>query len=69
MLTGQPPFVAYKGARLMVAHFTEVAPSASHVRDEVPVGIAQVLEKGMAKEPADRYPTAAEFRDALSEWW
>jgi serine/threonine protein kinase len=69
MLTGKAPFSEYKGARLMVAHFTENAPLASHVRDEVPVGVAQVLEKGMAKEPPDRYPTAAEFRDALREWW
>jgi serine/threonine protein kinase len=68
MLTGKPPFHEFKGARLMVAHFTEFPPLASSVRDEVPVGIAQVLEKGMAKEPPDRYPTAAEFRDALSEW-
>jgi serine/threonine-protein kinase len=68
MLTGKPPFAEYKGARLMVAHFTEMPPLASSVRDEVPVGIAQVLEKGMAKEPPDRYPTAAEFRDALKEW-
>jgi serine/threonine-protein kinase len=68
MLTGKAPFAQYKGARLMVAHFTETAPLASHVRDEVPVGIAQVLEKGLAKEPPDRYPTAAEFRDALREW-
>ncbi len=69
MLTGKAPFAGYKGARLMVAHFTETAPLASTVRDEVPLGIAQVLEKGMAKEPPDRYPSAADFRDALSEWW
>ena len=68
MLTGKPPFHEFKGARLMVAHFTEFPPLASGIRDEVPVGIAQVLEKGMAKEPPDRYPTAAEFRDALNEW-
>jgi serine/threonine-protein kinase len=68
MLAGRSPFAQYKGARLMVAHFTELPPLVSHVRDEVPVGIAQVLEKGMAKEPPDRYPTAAEFRDALDEW-
>lgn len=65
MLTGKAPFAQFKGARLMVAHFTETVPLASHVRDEVPVGVAQVLEKAMAKEPPDRYDNAAAFRDAL----
>ncbi len=69
MLTGKAPFSEYKGARLMVAHFTETAPLASHVRDEVPVGVAQVLEKAMAKEPPDRYEHAGAFRDALGMRW
>ncbi|MBK7907404.1 MAG: serine/threonine protein kinase [Gemmatimonadetes bacterium] len=69
MLTGKAPFSEYKGARLMVAHFTEHAPLASHVRGEVPVGVAQVLEQGMAKEPPDRYANAAAFRDALGPRW
>lgn len=69
MLTGKAPFADYRGARLMVAHFTETAPLASHVRGEVPVGVAQVLEQGMAKEPPDRFPNAAAFRDALGPRW
>ena len=69
MLIGRAPFAEYQGARLMVAHFTETAPLASSVRDEVPVGVSQVLEKGMAKEPGDRFANAAEFRDALGTHW
>ncbi len=65
MLTGKAPFAQYKGARLMVAHFTETAPLASEVRDDVPVRVAEVLDKAMAKEPPDRYADAAAFRDAL----
>lgn len=69
MLTGAAPFAKYRGARVMVAHFTEHAPLASHVRGEVPVGVAQVLEKGMAKEPHDRYEHAGSFREALGGRW
>jgi serine/threonine protein kinase len=69
MLTGRAPFAEFKGARLMVAHFTEVAPRANAVRPEVPEAIAAVLERGMAKEPADRYPDGAAFRDALGSRW
>ena len=69
MLTGKAPFSEYKGARLMVAHFTETAPLASSMRDEVPVGVSQVIAKGMAKEPQDRFAHAGEFRDALGTRW
>lgn len=69
MLIGRAPFAHYKGARLMVAHFTEAVPLASSVRDEVPVGIAQLLDKAMAKEPHDRHANASEFRDALRALW
>jgi eukaryotic-like serine/threonine-protein kinase len=69
MLTGKAPFSEYRGARLMVAHFTEQAPLASHVRGDVPVGVAQVLEQAMAKEPGDRYAHAGAFRDALGVHW
>jgi serine/threonine-protein kinase len=69
MLTGRVAFSEFKGARLMVAQFMEVAPSASAVRPEVPTEIAAVLERGMAKEPAERFPDAAAFREALGSRW
>lgn len=69
MLTGKAPFAEYKGARMMVAHFTEMPVPAHEVRPDVPEQIARVLEKGMAKEPDDRFPNAAGFRDALGPRW
>ena len=69
MLTGRAPFAEYLGARLMVAHFTEMPPLASDVNPRVPKAIARVLERGMAKEPADRFENGAAFRDALGARW
>lgn len=69
ILTGTPPFAGYKGARMMVAHFTEMPQAAHELRREIPEAISRVLEKGMAKEPADRYPNAGQFRDALGPRW
>ncbi len=69
MLTGRAPFAEFLGARLMVAHFTEMPRLASEVNPEVPESIARVLERGMAKEPVDRYANGAEFRDALGARW
>jgi serine/threonine-protein kinase len=68
-LTGTAPFSEYKGARKMVAHFTELPPRAHTLRPELTPEISAILERGMAKEPDDRYPTAAEFRDALPARW
>ena len=34
-------------------------------RPEVPAGLANVLDKCLARDPADRYPTAAAMRQAL----
>jgi serine/threonine protein kinase len=69
ILTGKAPFAEFKGARMMVAHFTEMPPPAHEIRPEIPEALARVLEKGMAKEPDDRFPNAAGFRDALGPRW
>lgn len=69
ILTGKAPFAEYKGARMMVAHFTEMPPLAHEIRPEIPEPLARVLEKGMAKEPEDRFSNAAGFRDALGPRW
>lgn len=69
ILTGRAPFAEYRGARLMVAHFTELPAPAHEFRPEIPEAVSRVLEKGMAKEPDDRYPDAAAFRDALGRRW
>ncbi len=68
-LTGKAPFSEYKGARKMVAHFTEMPPPAHSLRPEIGPEISTILERGMAKDPDHRFPTAAEFRDALPARW
>src|SRR6185312_9542055 len=35
------------------------------VRPEVPAALARAITKALAKDPADRFATAAEFRDAV----
>jgi hypothetical protein len=38
------------------------------LRPDIPDGLAQVVAKMMAKEPAKRYQTPLEVADALSPW-
>jgi tRNA A-37 threonylcarbamoyl transferase component Bud32 len=60
-LTGEAPFPA--GPRLAVAwaHLEEKPPSASERNSDLPAAIDAVIQKGMAKDPDDRYPTCAEL--------
>ena len=65
MLAGKPPFDRPTFQALVTAHLTEPPPPLSEVATDVPPVIGTVIEKALAKLPADRYRTAAEFRDAL----
>jgi serine/threonine-protein kinase len=65
MLAGKPPFSRPTAQALVAAHLTEPPPPLSTVAPDVPPVIDAIIEKALAKSPADRYRTAAEFRDAL----
>jgi len=62
-LTGFPP---YQGDQVSVmsAHLNQAIPRASIVRPGVPVAFDQVIARGMAKNPADRYTTCADLSAA-----
>ena len=64
-LTGTPPFRADSIERLVAAHLMEPAPRPSQLRPgRVPPALDQVIAKGMAKNPADRYRSAGELANA-----
>ena len=64
-LTGTPPFRADSIERLVAAHLMEPAPRPSQLRPgRVPPALDQVIAKGMAKNPADRYHSASELANA-----
>ncbi|MEO8227958.1 MAG: protein kinase, partial [Gemmatimonadota bacterium] len=66
MLAGQTPFTAATPQAMIARRFTESPKPLNEIRDSVPVGIAQVVQKGLARTPADRYTTAADFGRALA---
>ncbi|MBW0119073.1 serine/threonine protein kinase, partial [Pseudonocardia sp. KRD-169] len=59
MLTGARPF-AGTGPALMWAHAHTPPPLPSQVRPGVPAGLDAVVAGALAKDPADRVPTAGE---------
>ncbi|MBL1074962.1 protein kinase [Nocardia sp. 2] len=60
-LTGRRPFTALDPARQMHAHLTEDPPRASAAQSTVPQALDEVICRGMAKKPDQRYATAGEF--------
>jgi serine/threonine-protein kinase len=65
LLTGGRPFTASHFAAQARQHIEDEPPSASEREPSLPPAVDDVLRRGMAKEPEDRYPTAGEFVQAL----
>jgi serine/threonine-protein kinase len=67
MLAGQPPFAGTPARVTMTRHVVEPAQPVRALRGEAPVALEQVLARALAKNPGDRFPTAADFARALDE--
>ena len=68
LLTGRPPFPNGNTAEKMAAHLEQQPEPLSGLRPELPAGLVKVIEKMMAKDPAQRYQTAAAVVAALEPW-
>ncbi len=69
-LTGSPPFPGDTFESQALAHLTDPPPRPSSTRAELSEQFDPVIEKGMAKDPDERYTTtvelAREARDAVT---
>jgi eukaryotic-like serine/threonine-protein kinase len=67
LLTGRRPFTADHPAAQARAHVEDSVPSASATGGGLPPRVDRVLSAGMAKDPAQRPASAADFLDALED--
>jgi eukaryotic-like serine/threonine-protein kinase len=65
LLAGEPPFLAKSAQALMARHSMEAVPSVRIVRNTVPEEVEDAIFAAMAKVPADRPQTAAQFMEML----
>ena len=65
-VTGRVPFEADTMYALIAKQLEEAPPDPRRLNGDVPESLARVIQKAMAKEPADRFQTAAEMHDALA---
>ncbi len=65
MVSGRAPFEAESAMTLMMMHVQDLPPDVSQLRPDVPVALANVINKALAKDPVNRFQSAAEFASAL----
>jgi serine/threonine-protein kinase len=65
MLAGEPPYTGPTAQAILAKRLSEPVPHLRTLRD-VPEYIEHAVTKALAKAPADRFATAAEFAAALS---
>jgi serine/threonine-protein kinase len=65
MLSGQPPFAGTGPRATMARHAVEPPPSIRSLRPTVPLAVELALQRALAKDPAARFATMADFCDAL----
>jgi serine/threonine protein kinase len=65
MLTGGVPFQSESLAGLMQHHFFSPVPDIRVIRDDVPEGLVQVIERAMTKAPDRRFPKTWDMLAAL----
>src|SRR4051794_39477603 len=66
MLTGEVPFPKKRDVEVIMAHVGEAPPKPTEKREGLPPAIDDVIAKGMAKTPEERYDTCTAFFEAAS---
>jgi len=66
LLTGKPPYDNSNVGIVISSHLSSPPPRISDVRPDL-AHLDPVIQRAMAKEPANRYPTCRDFATALSQ--
>ncbi len=67
MLAGNPPFQGPTVQAIMARHAVDPVPALRTVRGTVPASVEAAITKALAKVPADRFTSAAQFVEAFSK--
>ena len=65
MLGGEPPFTGPSPQAVMARHSVDPVPHLRTLRQTVSEPLEKVVERALAKSPADRFATAAQFAEAF----
>ena len=65
MLAGEPPYTGPTAIAILSRRLTEPVPPLNRTRQGMPDSVNAALQRAMARSPADRFRTAAQFTEAL----
>jgi len=66
MLAGEPPHHGGSAQQIIMKIVTDTARPVTQLRKSVPPNVSAAVAKALEKLPADRFPSAREFADALA---
>jgi tRNA A-37 threonylcarbamoyl transferase component Bud32 len=69
MVSGQLPFTADTPVAVLLKHMSDKPPSIRMRAPDLPAALDQVLDRALAKEPEDRYPSGAALVQAVEQAW
>jgi eukaryotic-like serine/threonine-protein kinase len=71
MLTGELPFPGESFVAIAMKHIQEPSPNVLDVRGDIPLRVAEMIDRALEKDPEHRFPTmdafAAEIESSLAE--
>ncbi|MCH8813630.1 MAG: serine/threonine protein kinase [Chloroflexi bacterium] len=65
MVGGKPPYSADSAMTVLMMHLNDPLPDLREIVPDAPPALVEIVEKSLAKNPDDRYPSAAEMAAAL----
>jgi len=68
LLAGHPPFPEGSAASRLARKLSDTPISIRKLRPDVPLGLSAVIDKMLARDPAERYQRPRHAADALAPW-
>ncbi|MBI5761487.1 MAG: protein kinase [Planctomycetales bacterium] len=68
LLTGQPPYPQGSITEKLESHIVSRPRPVGELRQSLPDDVVQILDKMLARDPADRFQTPAEVVQAMAPW-
>ncbi|OQY45919.1 MAG: hypothetical protein B6242_09165 [Anaerolineaceae bacterium 4572_78] len=69
MIAGTPPYVADSPLGVALKHISDPVPNIQNFVADTPDTVNAVIQKAMAKAPQDRFTTATEMAETLTQVW
>jgi serine/threonine protein kinase len=67
LVAGRPPFAGSSALAVVMAHMREPLEPLAAVRPDLPVGLCAIVDRLLAKDPADRFPSPQDLLLAVDE--